>query len=58
MCYDGTICWKSYKSATMAIQADWKNVYGFRGGFLEWAETGLPLIFNIDFLRVFTRPRR
>lgn len=40
---DGTICWKSYKSATMAIQAGWKNVYWFRGGFPEWKEAGLPL---------------
>jgi len=38
---DGTICWKSYKSATMAIQAGWKNVYWFRGGFPEWKEAGL-----------------
>lgn len=39
---DGTICWKSYKSAVMAIQAGWKNVYWFRGGFPEWKEAGLP----------------
>jgi rhodanese-related sulfurtransferase len=41
---DGTICWKSYKSATMAIQAGWKNVHWFRGGFPEWKEAGLPVI--------------
>jgi rhodanese-related sulfurtransferase len=41
---DGTICWKSYKSAVMAIQAGWKNVYWFRGGFPEWKETGMPVI--------------
>jgi rhodanese-related sulfurtransferase len=41
---DGTICWKSYKSATVAIQAGWKNVYWFRGGFPEWKEAGLPII--------------
>jgi rhodanese-related sulfurtransferase len=40
---DGTICWKSYKSATMAIQNGWKNVYWFRGGFPEWKEAGLPV---------------
>jgi rhodanese-related sulfurtransferase len=40
---DGTICWKSYKSATMAIQAGWKNVYWFRGGFPEWKAAGLPV---------------
>ncbi|MFO7542121.1 MAG: rhodanese-like domain-containing protein [Thiobacillus sp.] len=40
---DGTICWKSYKSATMAIQAGWKNIYWFRGGLPEWKEAGLPV---------------
>lgn len=40
---DGTICWKSYKSATLAIQNGWKNVYWFRGGFPEWKEAGLPI---------------
>lgn len=40
---DGTICWKSYKSAVMAINAGWKNVYWFRGGFPEWKEAGLPI---------------
>ena len=41
---DGTICWKSYKSSVMAIQAGWKNVYWFRGGFPEWKEAGMPVI--------------
>lgn len=41
---DGTICWKSYKSATMAIKAGWRNVYWFRGGFPEWKESGMPII--------------
>jgi rhodanese-related sulfurtransferase len=40
---DGTICWKSYKSATLAVQNGWKNVYWFRGGFPEWKEAGLPV---------------
>ena len=40
---DGTICWKSYKSALMAIRAGWKNVYWFRGGLPEWKEAGLPV---------------
>jgi rhodanese-related sulfurtransferase len=40
---DGTICWKSYKSAVMAIHAGWKNVYWFRGGFPEWKEAGFPI---------------
>jgi rhodanese-related sulfurtransferase len=41
---DGTICWKSYKSALMAIQGGWKNVYWFRGGFPEWKEASLPVV--------------
>lgn len=40
---DGTICWKSYKSATMAVKAGWKNVHWFRGGFPEWKEAGFPV---------------
>ena len=40
---DGTICWKSYKSAQMAIKNGWKNVIWFRGGFPEWKETGMPV---------------
>lgn len=40
---DGTICWRSYKSAVMAIDAGWKNVYWFRGGFPEWKAAGLPI---------------
>lgn len=40
---DGTICWKSYKSAVTAIQAGWKNVYWFRGGFPEWKQAGFPI---------------
>ncbi|MCA1924847.1 MAG: PhnD/SsuA/transferrin family substrate-binding protein [Thiobacillus sp.] len=39
---DGTICWRGYKSAVMAINAGYKNVYWFRGGFPEWKEAGLP----------------
>jgi rhodanese-related sulfurtransferase len=41
---DGTICWKSYKSALMAIQGGWKNVYWFRGGFPEWKDSGLSVV--------------
>jgi rhodanese-related sulfurtransferase len=40
---DGTICWKSYKSAVMAIKAGWKNVHWFRGGFPEWKEAGMQI---------------
>ncbi len=41
---DGTICWKSYKSALMAVQGGWKNVYWFRGGFPEWKDSGLSVV--------------
>ena len=41
---DGTICWKSYKSALMAIQGGWKNVYWFRGGFPEWKDAGMTIV--------------
>lgn len=40
---DGTVCWKSYKSATTAVKAGWKNIYWFRGGFPEWKEAGYPV---------------
>ncbi|OJZ17504.1 MAG: rhodanese [Thiobacillus sp. 65-29] len=40
---DGTICWKSYKSAIMAMNAGWKNIYWFRGGFPEWKEAGFTI---------------
>jgi rhodanese-related sulfurtransferase len=39
---DGTVCWKSYKASVMAINAGYKNVLWFRGGFPEWKEAGLP----------------
>lgn len=32
MYYDGTICWKSYKPATMAIQAGLTGEFGEAGG--------------------------
>jgi rhodanese-related sulfurtransferase len=35
-------CWKSYKSAKMAVKAGYKNVYWFRGGIPEWKAKGLP----------------
>jgi rhodanese-related sulfurtransferase len=40
---DGTICWRSYKSAVMAKKAGWTNIYWFRGGFPEWVAAGLPV---------------
>ncbi len=40
---DGTVCWKSYKSTTLAVKAGWKNIYWFRGGFPEWKDSGNPV---------------
>lgn len=36
-------CWKSYKAATAAIKAGYKQVYWFRGGLPEWKEKGYPV---------------
>jgi rhodanese-related sulfurtransferase len=35
-------CWKSYKAASVARDAGFKQVYWFRGGFPEWEAKGLP----------------
>jgi rhodanese-related sulfurtransferase len=40
---DGPTGWKSYKAATAAIKAGYKNVLYFRGGSAEWLEKGYPL---------------
>ena len=40
---DGTVCWKSYKSAIMAIKAGWTNIYWFRGGYPEWKDAGFTI---------------
>ncbi|MBZ0092350.1 MAG: rhodanese-like domain-containing protein [Sulfuricellaceae bacterium] len=39
---NGPECWKSFKSAHVAIKAGYKKVYWFRGGFPEWKAKGLP----------------
>lgn len=39
---NGPECWKSYKSAKVAIDNKYTHVYWFRGGFPEWKEAGLP----------------
>jgi rhodanese-related sulfurtransferase len=36
-------CWKSFKASKVAIDAGFKNVYWFRGGFPEWRASGLPV---------------
>ena len=39
---DGPGGWKSYKAATLAIRAGYKNVMYLRGGYAEWSSKGLP----------------
>jgi rhodanese-related sulfurtransferase len=33
---NGPECWKSYKASHVALQAGYRNVHWFRGGFPEW----------------------
>lgn len=40
---EGTICREACKSAKMAVQAGWKNVYRIRSGFPESMEAGMPV---------------
>jgi ABC-type phosphate/phosphonate transport system substrate-binding protein/rhodanese-related sulfurtransferase len=40
---NGAECWKSYKASTWALQAGYKNIYWFRGGYPEWRDKRLPL---------------
>lgn len=40
---NGAECWKSYKASVWALQAGYKNVHWFRGGYPEWRDKGLPL---------------
>jgi len=36
-------CWKSYKAATVALRAGYRQVVWFRGGYPEWHKKGLPV---------------
>ena len=36
-------CWKSYKAAKVAVEAGYRKVYWFRGGFPEWSSKSLPV---------------
>jgi rhodanese-related sulfurtransferase len=38
---NGAECWKSYKASVAAIQAGYKKVHWFRGGWPEWRSSGL-----------------
>jgi rhodanese-related sulfurtransferase len=37
---NGPECWKSYKSAVMAVKAGYKKVFWFRNGIPEWKAKG------------------
>ena len=41
---NGAECWKSYKGAKLAINAQHAKVYWFRGGFPEWKARGYPIV--------------
>jgi rhodanese-related sulfurtransferase len=41
---NGTACWKSYKAASVAKKAGYRQVYWFRGGVSEWKKAGKTLI--------------
>lgn len=36
-------CWKSYKAATVAVNAGYRSVYWLRGGFPEWKGKNFPV---------------
>lgn len=36
-------CWKSYKAATVAVRAGYRQVYWFRSGLPAWRAKGYPL---------------
>ena len=40
---NGPECWKSYKSAKVAVQNKYAKVYWFRGGYPEWKAAGFPV---------------
>lgn len=41
---NGAECWKSYKGAKLAINAQYTKVYWLRGGFPEWKARGYPIV--------------
>jgi ABC-type phosphate/phosphonate transport system substrate-binding protein/rhodanese-related sulfurtransferase len=40
---NGAECWKSYKSAKLAIKNKYTKVHWYRGGFPEWKAAGFPV---------------
>lgn len=39
---DGPAGWKSYKAAVLTVNAGYKNVMYFRGGYTDWISKGYP----------------
>jgi len=39
---NGVKCGRSVKSSKVAVQAGYKNIYWFRGGWEEWTQKGMP----------------
>lgn len=40
---NGGECWKSYKASKVAVDAGYKKIHWFRGGFPEWKSKGFPI---------------
>jgi ABC-type phosphate/phosphonate transport system substrate-binding protein/rhodanese-related sulfurtransferase len=40
---NGAECWKSYKSAKLALKNKYTKVYWYRGGYPEWKARGYPV---------------
>lgn len=43
---NGVKCGRSVESSKIAIEAGYKEIYWFRGGWEEWTEKGLPVSKN------------
>ena len=41
---NGPSCWKSYKGAVAAREAQYRHVFWFRGGMSEWQQQGRPVV--------------
>jgi len=39
---NGVKCGRSVKSSKVAVEAGYKNIYWFRGGWEEWTQKGMP----------------
>lgn len=43
---NGVKCGRSVKTSQMAVEAGYKKVYWFRGGWEEWTAKGMPVAFQ------------